>query len=272
MKTTSESTTTAGRAIRLTYAMLLLAVIMGSPEALLVAQGSAGSAGKLEPRSLVDFPTAGMIPRGDIAFDVEFYGEGGVDLGCAVGILDRLSAGLSFGGSGLIGSGSPVMNATPGFNVRFRLLEENVFVPALALGFDSQGHNGYIRSLDRYAVKSPGLYAVVSKNYAFLGFLSLHGGANYSLERSDGNRNVNFFGGLEKTFGPFLSYIVEYNLGLNDTGGNSPGGGRGYLDMALRCSLGGGLTLGVSFKDIVRNGENVTAASRTVRLEYIKPL
>ena len=269
---TSEPTTARRRAILIICPLILLGINPLRPEARIHAQGSAGSSGRLEPRSIVDFPTAGMIPRGDIAFDVEFYGEGGVDFGCAVGILDRLSAGLSYGGSGLIGSGSPVMNATPGFNVRVRVLEESVYVPALALGFDTQGHDGYIRSLDRYTVKSPGLYAVVSKNYAFLGYLSVHGGANYSLERADGNRNVNFFGGVEKTIGPFLSYMIEYNLGLNDTGGNARGTGKGYLDMALRCSLGGGLTAGVNFKDIAHNAGNGDTIERTVRLEYVRPL
>ncbi len=269
---TSEPTTIHLRANLRICPLLIFGIITLSPEARLTAQGSAGSSGKLEPRSIVDFPTAGMIPRGDIAFDVEFYGQGGVDVGCAVGIFDRLSAGLSYGGSGLIGSGSPVMNATPGFNIRLRLLEESVYVPALALGFDSQGHDGYIQSHDRYAVKSPGFFAVVSKNYAFLGFMSVHGGANYSLERADGNRNVNLFGGVEKTIGPFLSYMIEYNLGLNDAGRNAQGTGKGYLDMALRCSLGGGLTAGVNFKDLTHNAGNVTAASRTVRLEYVRPL
>ena len=249
---------------------VLVALVLGEGD--LRAQGSAGSSGKLEPRVLVDFPTAGMIPRGSIALDVDFYREGGVDLACAVGIFDRLSAGLSYGGSGLIGAGSPVMNATPGFNVKLRLLEESVYVPALALGFDSQGHDGYLRSLDRYVIKSPGLYAVFSKNYAVLGYLSLHGGSDYSLERSDGNRNVNLFAGIEKTIGPFLSLMLEYDLGSNDSGNNSLGEGRGYLNMGLRCSLGGGLTLGVNFKDLSDNGGNVTVANRTVHIEYVKTL
>ncbi len=236
------------------------------------AQGSAGSAGKLEPRVLVDFPSAGMIPRGDIALDVDFYREGGLDLACAVGIFDRLSAGLSYGGAGLIGAGAPVMNATPGFNVKVRILEESVYVPALALGFDSQGHDGYHRGLGRYTIKSPGLYAVFSKNYAVLGFFSIHGGTNYSFERSDGNRNINLFGGIEKTIGPFLSAILEYNVAANDAGNNTLGGGKGYLNMSLRCSLGGGLTLGINFKDLADNGGNVTVANRTVHIEYVKPL
>jgi len=47
----------------------------------------------------------------------------------------------------------------------------------------------------------------------------VHGGANYSLERADGNRNVTSSEVWKKTIGPFLSYMIEYNLGLNDTGG-----------------------------------------------------
>ena len=256
----------------MTNRTFLLLLILCAPACDLCAQGSAGSGGKLEPRSLVDFPTAGMIPRGSIALDVDFYRDGGVDLACAVGIFDRLSAGLSYGGSGLIGSGSPVMNATPGFSVKVRVLEESVYVPALALGFDSQGHDGYDRNLDRYTIKSPGLYSVFSKNYSVLGFLSVHGGANYSLERSDGNRNINLFAGIEKTVGPFLSLMIEYDLASNDTGHNSLGSGHGYLNMALRCSLGGGLTLGINLKDLADNGGNVTVANRTVHIEYVKPL
>jgi hypothetical protein len=265
---TSEARATTMGMLRLIPVMLFLCA--SAPD--LSAQGSAGSAGKLEPRALVDFPTAGMIPRGSIALDVDFYRDGGVDLACAVGIFDRLSAGLSYGGSELIGAGSPVMNAAPGFNIKLRLLEESVYVPALALGFDSQGHDGYNRSLSRYAIKSPGLYAVFSKNYAVLGFFSLHGGTNYSLERSDGNRNINLFAGIEKTLGPFLSFMIEYNLGTNDTGSDALGKGKGYLNLALRCSLGGGLTLGIHLKDLADNGGNVTVANRTVHIEYVRPL
>ena len=268
MRTTFELSGRTARCPRLLCVLVLLCALALR----LCAQGSAGSAGKLEPRALVDFPTAGMIPRGNIALDVDFYGEGGLDLACTVGIFDRLSAGLSYGGSGLIGGGSAVMNPAPGFNIKVRLLEESVYVPALALGFDSQGHDGYDRSLDRYVIKSPGLYTVFSKNYAFLGFLSLHGGANYSLERSDGNSNVNLFGGIEKTIGPFLSLMLEYNLASNDTGENALGHGKGYLSVALRCSLGGGFTLGVNFKDLADNGGNVTVANRTVHIEYVRPL
>ena len=251
--------------------LLLLLAFLSCSTLPLQAQGSAGSSGKLEPRFLVDMPTAGMVDKGSYAADIDFYGGGGVLLAFSVGILDRLTAGLSYGGSKLIGGGTPEMNDAPGVSVKVRLLEEGMFLPALAIGFDTQGHDGYIKSLDRYVIKSPGFLAVVSKNYAVLGFLSLHGGVNYALERADGDRNVNAYVGAEKTVGPFVSVLLEYNAGLNDDSGNAVGKGRGYVNAAARISLGGGFTLGVNFKDLTKNGSDVEVADRTVHIEYSRP-
>jgi len=231
-------------------------------------QGSAGTDGKLEPRFLVDLPTAGMLDKGSYAVDVDFYQQGGVLVGFSAGLFERFSIGLSYGGSNLIGNDSPVMNDVPGVNVRVRVLEENVFVPALVVGFDSQGRDGQIPGSHRYVIKSPGLFGVISKNYSLMGYLSLHGGVNYSFERSDGDRDINFFGGVEKTLGPFLSLVLEYNPALNDNSDNAIGKGRGYVNAALKCMLGSGVTLAAEFKDLARNGGGATAATRTVHIEF----
>jgi hypothetical protein len=246
-------------------AVLLFVCTMGGR---VNAQGSAGTEGELEPRYLVDVPTAGMLGKGSLGLDIDFYQEGGVLLGLSVGVIDRLSLGVSYGGSHLIGSGEPVMNSVPGVNIKIRILEETLGLPALALGFDSQGRDGYIKSLSRYAIKSPGLYAVASKNYGLLGFFSMHGGINYSFERADDDRDINLFVGLEKTIGPVVSIVLEYNLGANDSGGRALGRGHGYLNTGMKCAVGGGLTLGVFLKDLVKNAGDVTIGNRTVRIEY----
>lgn len=232
-----------------------------------LAQGSAGSGAKFEPRTLVDMPTAGMLDKGSFALDINFYQDGGALLGFSVGVFDRVDLGISYGGSRLIGPDDPVMNVVPGFIVKVRLLEEQMFLPALAVGFDSQGKDGYLKDLDRYVVKSPGFFVAVSKNYVFLGFLSIHGGVNYSLERADGDRNANAYAGIEKTLGPFVSAIGEYNIAANDGG---LGKGRGYLNAAMKWSISGGLTLGINFKDLLKNRGQVTVADRTVSIEYIR--
>ena len=246
-----------------------LSIVIAVPQA--SAQGSAGSSAKLEPRYLIDIPTAGMIDRGNFAVDIDFYQAGGVLAGFSVGIMDRLSMGLSYGGSRLIGGEQPVMNELPGVNVKLRIIEEGFLFPALVVGFDSQGKDGYRKDLNRYAIKSPGFYAAISKNYATLGFLSLHCGVNYSLERGDGDKDPNVFAGIEKTIGPAVSVMAEYNMALNDNDGNAIGRGKGYLNAALKVSVGGGVTLGVNLKDLARNADDGSVANRTVRIEFSKP-
>jgi hypothetical protein len=142
----------------------------------------------------------------------------------------------------------------------------------VAVGFDSQGKDGYIKGLDRYAIKSPGLYAAASKNYDFFGYLSLHGGANYSFERSDNDKGFNIFVGAEKTVGPFISAMIEFNTGINDNGGASVGKGRGYVNAGAKASVGGGFTLGLNFKDLLKNGDTATFANRTVKIEFVRML
>ena len=235
-----------------------------------VGQGSAGTDGRLEPRFLVDMPTAGMPDKSTLVLDVDFYREGGLLFGISVGVFDRLSVGVSYGGSRIIGSGSPTMHPLPGVNLRLRILEEGPLFPALTLGFDSQGKDGYLKELDRYRVKSPGLFVAASKNYSFLGYLSIHGGANYSLERADGDRDVNVFTGVEKTLGPVLSAVLEYNFATNDNSAEAVGKGWGYINAAIRLMLGSGLTVSFNLKDIVKNGPEVTVANRTISLEYAR--
>ncbi len=234
----------------------------------LLAQGSAGSGGTAEPRYLVDIPTAGMLHKSTYAIDISFYQEGGVLLGLSAGILDRLSFGLSYGGSKLIGSGTPDMNKAPGVNVKIRIIEENLVMPAIVIGFDSQGRDGFLKTLDRYRIKSLGFYAAASKNYELLGFFSIHGGVNYSLERSDDDKDVNLFAGVEKTLGPVVSLMLEYNLASNDSDRRAIGKGRGYFNAGLKCSVGGNLTLGVHLKDLIKNSDNVSVGNRTVSVEY----
>jgi hypothetical protein len=250
--------------------LLCIAALLASLGAAAIGQGSAGTDGKLEPRFLVDMPTAGMADKGTMVLDVDFYQEGGVLFGISAGILDRFSFGVSYGGSRIIGSGSPVMNPIPGVNLRLRILEEGLVLPALTLGFDTQGKDGYLKDLDRFQVKSPGLFVAASKNYAFLGYLSIHGGVNYSLERKDGDKDVNVYTGVEKTIGAVLSAILEYNFATNDNSGEAVGKGWGYINAALRLMLGNGLTISLNLKDMVKNGPNITIANRTVCLEYAR--
>ena len=234
------------------------------------AQGSAGTDALLEPRALVDLPTAGMLRGRTLALDMHFFQAGSVLTTFSVGIIDRFLIGVSYGGTDIIGSGTTSWNRRPGFSAKFRIIDEMVLFPAVAIGFDSQGKELFVDSLDRYAVKPLGFYAVGSKNYQLIGFLGVNGGINYSIEQGDGNKNLNYFLGVEKSVGPFATTVVEYNFNVNDDFRATQGNNGGYLNAGVRISIGNGFTLGFNFKDIVKNQESYSVSNRTMQFEYVK--
>jgi len=232
------------------------------------AQGSAGTGATVEPRFIVDCPTAGLLGDGALALDGEAFADGGLLLGVQFGLFDRFTLGISYGGAGLVGGGEPVMNPLPGVSAKFRFVNESEQLPAIVLGFDSQGKDGYDRSRDRYRIKSPGLYAAASKNWILLGNFALHAGANYSFERADDDRDVNAFFGAEKSLGPWASLTVEYNLALNDSRETNQ---RGYFNVGLAVAPLKGLTFAFLFKDLLENAGDIEVANRVLRLEFVWP-
>ncbi len=252
--------------------MQRILLLLFLPGPLLIAQGSAGSDSRIEPRYLIDLPTAGMLTQRNFALDLDFYQEGGLLISTSVGVLDRLLLGVSYGGTHLLGDAKPEWNTTPGVSIKIRVLDESIVIPALAIGFDSQGKETYIDALSRYTIKSLGVYGVVSKNYQAMGFLSFHGGVNYSFERADGDTDPNIFGGIEKTLGPNISVLAEYNLAWNDSNRDALGQGRGYLNLGVRGSLGGGFTIGFNIKDLIKNQNRETVGNRTLKCEFVRPL
>lgn len=236
------------------------------------AEGSAGAKANVEPRFLIDTPTAGILHRGDFGLDIDFFANGGMTVALSAGVINRMSLGISYGGTRLIGSDKAEFNEVPGVNLRYRIWDENILMPALVIGFDSQGREGYIDSLDRYTIKSPGFFAAASKNYKIFGNLSVHGGLNYTLERGDDDKDLNFFFGAEKTIGMDVSVIGEYDFAFNDSNRRAVGRGRGYLNAGVRWSVGGGFTLGFDFKNLVKNRDQVSIGNRTLRIEFVETL
>ncbi len=236
------------------------------------SQGSAGSDASLESRFIVDMPTAGILHDKTMALTIEMYQEGGMLLGASFGLFNRIMGGVSYGGTGLIGTGNPDWNPAPGVDFRLRFLDETYVLPALAIGFDSQGKEPYLHNPDRYTIKSPGFYLVASKNYQAYGTLSIHGGVNYSLEKGDNDSDPNLYAGIEKSVGGFMSVIAEYSLGANDSNHDARGRGRGYLNTAIAVSTGNGLTLEFSIKDIFHNQQDISLGNRTLMIDFVHPL
>jgi hypothetical protein len=253
-------------------ALVLLVVHFTGPNALCQTPSPirlTGREANIEPRSTIDFPTAGVLRKSTLSSAVEFFQDGGVLVSLSYGVFTRLSIGISYGGGGILGSSDVTFNKAPGVNLKWRLVDETVRTAAIAIGFDSQGRESYIDSTRRYSIKSPGFFIVASKNYSFLGYLSIHGGLNYSLERDD-DRDPNGFFGVEKTLGPAVSLLGEYNLGTNDDSRRSLGRGRGYLNVGLRWALADGFVIGFDLKDLLKNRARDSFSNRILKLEYVR--
>jgi len=238
----------------------------------LFAQGTAGSSAKFEYRYLIDMPTAGILKKGFVGVTSDVLPEGVLIERLEVGVFDNISFGISYGGADIIGAGTPRWYKYPGVNIRYRAISESLVFPSLTFGFDSQGKGVYFDSTSRYAIKSPGFFGAVSKNFSFLGYLSLHGTVNYSLESKDGENFMDLSVGAEKTIGANVSLIGEYDFAFNDNS-DKYGAGNGYLNVGIRWSVGEGFTIGFDLRDLLDNKKwSPSTADRALRIEYIKSI
>lgn len=208
----------------------------------------------IEPRNIVDCPTAGLLPHGAFDLDLRIFPGGGVVAGLQAGLLYRLLLGVSFGGENIIGSGDIDWYPKLEFAAKYRVVEEGRASPALAVGFDSQGLGVYQHadSGRRYAVKSKGLYLVFSKSYTLLGPLGVHLGLNYSLERDDGDDDLSGYVGLDKALAAGLSLGVEYDLAINDNQDSALTSSKGYLNAGARWVLWHKLDIQFDVKNLSR--------------------
>jgi hypothetical protein len=253
--------------------ILLLGLIIIVSQIICFAQGTAGENAKFEYRTLIDMPTAGILEKGYVGSTTDVLPNGVVIEKLEVGAFDNVSFGISYGGSNLIGEGEINWYKLPGVNIRFRLFNEAITFPAISVGFDSQGKGIYHDSSGRYDIKSPGFYAAASKNFAFLGYLSLHATASYSLESKDGDNFIDLYFGIEKTLGSSLSLVAEYNFAFNDNQTKYFGSDNGYLNAGIRWSLGTGFTLEFDLRDLLDNKKlNPSIADRALKIEYIKSI
>lgn len=247
---------------------MFLSLMLCTPAA---AQRSSGENPTINPTWLIDCPVAGILPRTSGAIDVWLYPGGGVLAVASYGVMRNLNVGLSFGGTNLIGAGGITWDHLPGLSARWRAFEEQLRVPAIVVGFDSQGKDGWIPEWRQYVFKSPGIFVTLSKNYVFLGTISFHGGVNYTLERHDDDWDPNLFIGVDKSIGPMLSFISEYNFSF-DNDRNAKGFWNGALNIGLRAATNIGFNVDFQLKNLLLSDFYTTKVIRELRVQYVRYL
>ena len=229
------------------------------------------------PTDLISVPTAGTLMRGSFSMDMRIQDEGGLILGLSAGITDRFQFGLSYGSPNLIGDDSLNWYPRPEAKLKYLVVNENLSMPALAVGLNTQGLGNYWAedSLQRYDTKSLGIYSVVSKNWKSpLGNMGLHAGMNYSfLETADGDEDPNLFFGFDLELNPEFSILMEYNSALNEndmTAKTMSINSGGYLNAAFRWSFVESLHLELNFNNLLFDYEKVDYFKREIKITYIE--
>ena len=230
-------------------------------------------ADQLEPRWLIEVPTAGVLPQKQLAADIRFAGGNSVLAEFELGLWSRAILSASFGGQNLLGDLPADWNPDPGISARLRVLNETATRPAFAIGFRSQGYGRFDDSLERYERKSLGIYAVFSRNYRNpMGQGGVHFGLNRSLEDSDGDAALTGFFGSDVEFGRGVAILGEYLFAFNDDDGEALGKGRGYLNLGIRILVGSRLAVEFDLKDVLENNTRNQRPEKEVRVILLRGL
>lgn len=235
-----------------------------------------------EQNSLIEIPTAGILQSGETELSTLLYKDNGVIIGTKVGLFPRFMFGVSYGAEEVVGNEDPIWHDRVEFSAKFRILDENANIPAVAIGYDSQGFGKYHSVLDdegveykRFDTKSKGFYLVASSNRHLFGNLGLHLGINYSMERDDGDEEPNVFLGIDKSIGDMIVFCAEYDTAWNDNDNHIDsliselsGQTKGYLNAGFDIHFTENLVAKIAFKDLLKNHDNINGADRTISLNY----
>jgi hypothetical protein len=235
----------------------------------LLANGSAGIDASFETRYIIDMPNAGVLPKYGYNINARLFRNGGSSLEFHASPFKNFIIGIAYSGNRIVGTGEPDFQGIPGFEMKYRIIDEKLNFPAIAVGARTQGRGGYVRSEERFMTYSPGIYIAVSKNFLwFLGETALHGGINYSFEARPEDRFPNLYAGFEFTVGPFASIIGEFNANLDDKDNNITDQ-QGLLNAGVRFSLNQNITVDLIFRDILKHQIGSDTPKRALNFEFI---
>tara|TARA_Y100001934_G_C12380357_1_gene792008 strand:+ start:786 stop:1580 length:795 start_codon:yes stop_codon:yes gene_type:complete len=236
------------------------------------------------PLHLITIPTSGVLPYGNYSIEGLLIDNGGMVPRLSIGISQKLTLGVSWGIQNLIGDTKISLNKDyPEYHFKYRFFDEDLSMPAIVIGFDSQGRGQYRKIVDyytsetfyRYQNKSFGYYLVASKNYFFMGNTGIHIGINKSLESLDDN-DLNIFMGIDKEINKSISFMLEYDAMLNDNDNQydyedlTIGKGIGYFNAGFRWLIADNILVELNFNDINRNQRISQTAQREFKFIYSK--
>lgn len=177
----------------------------------------------------IDQPDYTSLFHGEYLFSLRLQDENGIIGSGYVGLFDRFTIGLSYGGLRLLGEKTPEWYPRVEFRSRIVILPESEFYPQLIFGFDSQGYGKYEEG---YETPPKGFFLALGKNF----------------ELFQGTVGVNKRVGKDKKFDGFCGGAVGIGTGLLFLGDYSLQDG---LNLGIELKFMETLSLRFSIRDIL---------------------
>lgn len=198
----------------------------------------------------VQQPTAGIVAPRTYYFALSTFPPDGLRFEVQAGLVPRLMAGLSYGGTYLIGLESLSWFDKVGVKARFRFVDESVDFPALALGYDNEREPS--RSAGDYTRLSRGMYFVASKNFSAPGGdLAFHGGLSISFDDSD---HADFWLAADKSLPLGFGVAADWDAATNEADSVRFDNSGGFLNFELFWESFGQVRISMQMKDMLQAG------------------
>jgi hypothetical protein len=214
---------------------------------------------------VIDSPTAEPLGHGYMRWEVGVGAEGAVLSSVRVGVFERGQFGLAYGMLDVLGRGEVDANPRVGVLAEFLLLDQ-YGLPAIALGFDSQGRGRWLDEHDRYERKSHGFYAVATQHLAARSLpivTSISGGINFSMEGK--KESFDLFAGLTQNLGRHFAVMLDFDFGLDDR----LDADRGYFDLGFQGQFGNASHVRFVLRDLLGNQNGDGQVGRELNFFYL---
>ncbi|MEK6544168.1 MAG: hypothetical protein AABZ44_07020 [Elusimicrobiota bacterium] len=126
---------------------------------------------------MIDVPSAEVLDYGSFAVTSRFFSQGGLLASMSFGVFRRLMLGPSMEIDRYVGSGTTDLQR-PELQFKFRFYDGYRYLPAAAIGFDSQGYR-FEKSKDDYLEQERGLYLAFTEEL-FTSGMEITAGGNIS--------------------------------------------------------------------------------------------
>ncbi len=184
---------------------------------------------------ILDVPTADVLDRYQASFLTRAYDHGAVMETIDFGVYPRINFGLSIAANELIGSSSSVRVLDPDFQVKWKVFDGNLYLPAISIGYDGRrygyGYNDkhhYTRS-EKYMDNRKGGYVSFSREIVVPG---LHASAGFNFSDFDMDELHGFIGAFYRV-NRQISLLAEWDNIRNWRDSRANAGVRIYLHPAL---------------------------------------